>query len=253
MKREVLGIFILFVILFSISLYFSTGLQSPVLSMTDSVKNSYKNSISSINESIEEHFTQKKSIQELRTKLKLYEESHLLLHQVATELNALFIENNSSFKVNPKVTLVRTISYVNFGDINKVWIDTPPFKDNRVFGLVHRENVAGIIVMYEGRPMALLNGALKSSYAVYVGKNQAPGIVHGLNKKELIVEFIPTWIKIKVGDEVLTSGLDELFFPGLKVGKVVSIERSQGYQNAIITPYYNASEPDYFHLIKSIQ
>ncbi len=239
-------------ILFSVSLYFSAGLQNPVLSMTDSVKNSYRDITSSIEKSFEEHFSQQQSIQKLRKKLQLYEESHLLLHQVATELNALFIENNSSFKVNPNVTLVRTISYVNFGDINKVWIDMPPFKENQVFGLVHKENVAGIVVMNEGRPMALLNGALKSSYAVYVGKNQAPGIVHGLNKRELIVEFIPTWITIKVGDEVLTSGLDELFFPGLKVGKVISIERSQGYQNAIITPYYNASEPDYFHLIKSI-
>ena len=253
MKREVLGIFLLFVILFSVSLYFSTGLQHPILSLTDSVKNSYKNGISSINQSFNEHFAQQKSIQDLRKKLKLYEESHLLLHQVATELNALFVENNSSFKVNPKVTLVRAISYVNFGDINKVWIDTPPFKEDHVYGLVHKENVAGIVVMNEGRPMALLNGALKSSYAVYVGENKAPGIVHGLNKRELIVEFIPTWIKIRVGDEVVTSGLDNLFFPGLKVGKVLSIEQSQGYQNAIIEPYYNASKPDYFHLIKSIR
>jgi len=253
MKREVLGIFILFVILFSIAFSFSTGLQSPILSLTNSIKNSYHDTTSSIAQSYDEHFSQQETILQLRKKLKLYEESHLLLHQVATELNALFVENNSSFKVNPHVELVRTISYMKFGDINKVWIDTPPFDSSKVYGLVHKENVAGIVVMKEDRPMALLNGALKSSYAVYVGKNKAPGIVHGLNTKELIVEFIPTWIKINEGDEVLTSGLDHLFFPGLKVGKIVSIERAQGYQNAIIKPYYNASNPDYFHLIKSIR
>jgi rod shape-determining protein MreC len=129
----------------------------------------------------------------------------------------------------------------------------PPFDPSEVYGLVHKESVAGIVVLQDGRPMALLNGALKSSYAVYVGENKAPGIVHGLNSKELIVEFIPTWIDIKEGDEVLTSGLDNLFFPGLKVGRVISIEQSQGYQNAIIAPYYNPSNPSYFHVIKKIR
>ncbi len=253
MNREVLAIFFLFVALFGAALLFSTGLQSPILSVTNTIKTSYHNTTASIGKRFDEHFDQRDTILELREKLRLYEESHLLLHQVATELNALFVENNSSFKVKPEVELVRTISYVKFGDINKVWIDTPAFDASKVYGLVHKENVAGIVVMHEGRPMALLNGALKSSYAVYVGQNKAPGIVHGLSTKELIVEFIPTWIKIKVGDEVLTSGLDHLFFPGLKVGKVLSIEQSQGYQNAIIKPYYNASNPDYFHLIKNIR
>ena len=253
MKREVLGIFLFFVALFGAALLFSTGLQSPILSTTNAVKKSYHNATSTIGQSYDEHFEQQDTIITLRKKLNLYEESHLLLHQVATELNALFVENNSSFKVNPNVTLVRTISYAKFGDINRVWIDTPAFNEAKVYGLVHKENVAGIVIMKENRPQALLNGALKSSYAVYVGKNKAPGIVHGLNSENLIVEFIPTWIKIKEGDEVITSGLDNLFFPGLKVGTILSVEQSQGYQNAIIKPYYNASNPDYFHLIKSIR
>ena len=241
MNKEVLAIFVLFALLFGGALFFMTDLQRPILSLSNSVKSSYHNLTASIGQSYDEHFKQQDTIIELRKQLNLYEESHLLLHQVATELNALFVE------------LVRTISYVKFGDINKVWIDTPSFDPAKVYGLVHKENVAGIVVMKEGRPMALLNGALKSAYAVYVGANKAPGIVHGLKTRELIVEFIPTWIKIKEGDEVLTSGLDNLFFPGLKVGKVVSIEQSQGYQNAIIDPYYNASNPDYFHLIKRIR
>ena len=253
MNREILGIFFLFVALFGAALFFSTGLQRPILSLSNSIKNSYHSLTASIGQSYDEHFSQQATIIELRKQLELYEESHLILHQVATELNEMFIENNSSFKVMPQVELVRTISYAKFGDINRVWIDMPPFDSAKVYGLVHKENVAGIVVMKEGRPMALLNGALKSSYAVYVGENKAPGIVHGLKTRELIVEFIPTWIKIKEGDEVVTSGLDNLFFPGLKVGRVVSIEQSQGYQNAVIEPYYNASNPDYFHLIRAIR
>ena len=253
MNREALGIFFLFAGLFVTALYFSTSIQKPILAASDSVKRYYKESTQSISNTIDEHFFQQDTIINLRKELALYKESHLILHQVATELNALFVENNSSFKLNPKVELVRSISYLKFGDINKIWLDMQPFEKTQAYGLVHKENVAGIVVMHQERPMALLNGAKKSSYAVYVGKNKAPGIVHGLNTKRLIVEFIPTWIKIKEGDEVLTSGLDHLFFPGLKVGKIISIEQSQGYQNAIIEPYYNASNPDYFRVIKSIQ
>ncbi|MEO1938539.1 MAG: rod shape-determining protein MreC, partial [Sulfurimonas sp.] len=51
------------------------------------------------------------------------------------------------------------------------------------------------------------------------------------------------------GDEVTTSGLDNIFFPGLKVGKVISLSKSQGYQRAVVEQYYKANRPSYFHII----
>lgn len=253
MNKERLGILLLFLALFGGALYSSTALQGPFLSLLNSVKSGYHHLVTSVEDAIDEHFLQQSTIRRLRDELEKYEESHLILHQVATELNQLFAENNSSFKARPNVSLVRTISYANFGDTNKVWLDMEDFNASKVYGLVHKELVAGIVVAKHERPLALLNGDPKSSYAVYVGKNRAPGIAHGKNAKELIVEFIPTWIEIEPGDEVVTSGLDRLFFAGLKIGRVRSVKQSEGYQNAVVEPYYDSSNPGYFHVIKSIR
>ena len=104
-----------------------------------------------------------------------------------------------------------------------------------------------------GKPLALLNRDIKSAYSVYIGKNHAPGIAHGNNDQHLIVDFIPTWYDIKKGDEVITSGLDNIFFKGLKVGRVLSVTSSQGYQNAVIEQYYKDNEPSYFHMIRKLK
>jgi rod shape-determining protein MreC len=253
MNKERLAILLIFLALFGGALYNTTALQGPVLSLLNSIKSGYNDLVTSVEDTIDEHFSQQKTIKGLRRELAKYEESHLILHQVATELNQLFAENNSSFKVLPDVSLVRTVSYAKFGDTNKVWLDMEDFNASKVYGLIHKELVAGIVVARHEKPLALLNGDPKSSYAVYVGRNRAPGIVHGKNSKELIVEFIPTWIEIKPGDEVVTSGLDRLFFAGLKVGRVLSVNQSEGYQNAVVEPYFDASNPGYFHVITRIR
>ncbi|MDO8260610.1 MAG: rod shape-determining protein MreC, partial [Candidatus Magasanikbacteria bacterium] len=87
-------------------------------------------------------------------------------------------------------------------------------------------------------------------YSVFVGDNKAPGIAHGNSAENLIINFIPAWFLIEVGDEVITSGLDEIFFKGLKVGTVLSVTKSQGYQSAVVEPYYKANNPNYFYMIK---
>ncbi len=253
MNKQLFSLLTLFTALFVGAIYYNTSLQTPISSFLNSIKATYLNSISYVSDSIDEHFRQQSSIIDLREKLDMYKETHLISQQVAVELNQLFQENNSSLKTKPEVELVRSISYAKFGDHNKIWLDMPDFNTSKVYGLTANELTAGIVVASKGQALALLNGDIKSSYAVYIGENKAPGIVHGNNEELLIVDFVPTWIPIKVGDEVLTSGLDRLFFEGLKVGVVVKIEQAQGYRNATIKPYYNASNPNYFHVIKEVR
>ncbi|MDQ1337449.1 MAG: rod shape-determining protein MreC, partial [Campylobacterota bacterium] len=171
----------------------------------------------------------------------------------ASEINDIFVQNRSSFKTDPNVELVRTISYQKFGDQNRVWLEIDDYNSSKIYGLTYNELVAGIVVSHNGRPLGLLNSDTKSSYAVYVGDENAPGIVQGNNSKHLLVKFIPAWFLIEVGDEVVTSGLDEIFFKGLKVGTVVSVTKSQGYQTAVIEPFYKANDPNYFHMIKKVR
>ncbi|MBD3809687.1 MAG: rod shape-determining protein MreC [Sulfuricurvum sp.] len=235
------------------AIYFTNLLQSPIIYLNLSIKTAYKNTLESIQNGIDEHFRQQATIIDLRRKNQFYEQELLNLHQVADEYQKLLIEHNSSLQTSPTTRLIRTISYVRFGDPHRVWVEMDHFDPTKVYGLLYRGYAAGIVVSKDKRPIALLNGDPKSSYAVNVGASMAPGIVRGNNERRLIVEFIPTWIPISVGDEVLTSGLDQIFMAGLKVGKVISITKASGYQSAVIEPYFYGKNPAYFHIITQIR
>ena len=235
------------------ALYYTDSIQSPIISSLNYIKSTFHNSAELIQKQIEIHTSQAKHIELLHTKLQKYENNHLVMQQLASEVNDLFKENNSTLKTDPKVELVRAISYEKFGDFNRIWLEINDYNSSKIYGLTYKELVAGIVIEYKGKPLALLNQDIKSSYAVEIGKEKAPGIVHGNNSKYLVVKFIPAWFEINDGDEVTTSGLDNIFFKGLRVGKVISVSSSQGYQNAVIEPYYTTKSPNYFHMIRQVK
>lgn len=235
------------------AIYFSPFLQSPFIYLSQNIKLLYLDQLASLNNSVTKHFYQAQTIDRLQQQNRYYENELLKLHQIANEYTNLLHEHNSSMSTQPDLKLIRTISYVRMSDPHKLWIEMENFKPTNVYGLLYRGYVAGIVVSNHSRPMALLNGDSKSSYAVSVGNSQAPGIVRGTNSKTLIVEFIPTWIPISIGDEVVTSGLDHIFLSGLKVGKVRSISRASGYQSALVEPYFYATNPTYFHVITKVK
>jgi len=235
------------------ALYYTTSIQSPIIATLNYIKKAYHNSVETVENTIDKHFFQAQRIEDLKTKLQKYEKNHLIMQQLASELNDLYKENNSSLKLHPNVELVRAISYEKFGNLNRLRLEVPDYNASKIYGLTYKEVVAGIVIPKNNQPLALLNSDIKSAYSVYVGKNRAPGIAHGNNDANLVINFIPAWFEIKVGDEVITSGLDNIFFKGLKVGKVISITKSQGYQNAVVEQYYKINEPSYFHMIRSVR
>lgn len=235
------------------ALYYSNPIQSPLITLQNKVNTSYFNTIEFIQSTFNKHFFQANQIRELQEKLSKYENNHLVMQQLASEINDLHKENNSSLKTDPRVELVRTISYEKFGNLNRVWMEIEDYNSSKIYGLTYKELVAGIVISKNERALGLLNRDIKSSYSVSIGQERAPGIAHGNNDEFLVVKFIPSWFEIKEGDEVLTSGLDNIFFKGLKVGRVISVKKSQGYQNAIIDQYYKANDPDYFHMIRSVK
>ena len=253
MNKELFSYLFVIIILIVGALYYNHTIQSPIISSLNAIKISYHNINQSIKHSFDEYFFQADTIQDLRQDLLKYENDHLVMQELISEIHDLYQENHSPLKINTNVELVRTISYEKFGNFNRLWIEVPDYNSSKIYGLAYKELVAGIVISKKGRPLALLNQDIKSAYAVYVGNKNAPGIVHGNNDNLLIVNFIPAWFKIKNGDEVVTSGLDNIFIKGLKVGRVLSVTTAQGYQNAIIEPYYKSNDPSYFHMIRSIR
>ncbi|MEA2110832.1 MAG: rod shape-determining protein MreC [Campylobacterota bacterium] len=253
MNRKLSSFLLIFAILLSFALNYNSALQKPIISYLNSIKYFYHNTITTINETINQHFYQRDNIIQLQKKLKLYEKNHLISHQIASELNRLYQENNATFNANPNVELAQGLSYVTLGDMNKLWLHMNDFNSSKIYGLVYKEHSAGIVISKNSQPLALLNSDPKCTYAVSIGSNRVPGIIHGTNQEEMYVEFIPSWMKIKVGDEVHTSGLDNLFFSNILVGRVTAISQAQGYQNATVLPYFKDREAGYFHVIKNIR
>jgi len=253
MNKGLLGFFSLSIALLVGALYFTDIIQRPFISALNNIKINYHEMTNLISTNIDKHFLQAQHITYLEEKLATYENNHLVMQQLASEVNDLFALNQSKLLTDPKVQLVRVISYQKLGDLNRLWLDIKDYNSSKIYGLTYKELVAGIVVPKNSKPLGLLNRDIKSSYAVYVGKDKAPGIAHGNSVKNLIVKFIPAWFNIKIGDEVTTSGLDKVFFKGLKVGKVLSVTKSGGYQNAVIEPYFNSNNPNYFHMIKKVR
>lgn len=245
---------IILIALFIGAINYSDSFQKPFFQLLIHTKITYLNTINAIENNIEKYFNQAQHIEELKKKLQNYNENNLLTIQLISELKFLYKENNSTLNTDPKVELVRALSYAQFGNFNQVWLDNvKDYNNSKIYGLIYNDSVAGIVISKNNQPLALLNKDIKSSYAVYVGKHKAPGIAHGNNGENIIVKFIPAWFKISVGDEIITSGLDNIFFHGLKVGRVLSVKAAQGYQNAIVQPYFQANELNYFYMIKSVK
>lgn len=253
MNKKFLSYFSIIIALTLSVMYYNKTLQSPLIASLNALKSSYHHSFEYIRLQIEKYLLQAATIEELHEKLQNYENNHLVMQQLASEVHDLFMENNSTLKLNPKVSLVRAVSYQEFGNFNRVWLEVPDYNGSKIYGLTYKELVAGIVVNKNDKALALLNKDIKSAYSVYIGQESAPGIAHGNNDASIIVNFIPSWYSIEAGDEVVSSGLDNIFFKGLKVGKVLSVTKTQGYQNALVEPYYKADETNYFHMIRDVR
>jgi len=230
-------------------------IQSLFLNGALSIQAAYHQTIDTIQNSFYEHFKQQKHIQQLQAKIENCQKNKIETTYLVKQLDALYKASHSKLKSYVNITLVKTLSYANYADFNKIWLDFQEFNQSKIYGLIYDDYAAGIVINKNSKPLALLNADPKSTMAVYILDKQqkAPGIIHGNGNDKLIIEYIPTWIPIHKGDEVITSGLDALFFEGLKVGKVLKVELSQGYQKAVVDPYFKANEPHFFHVITSVK
>ena len=193
------------------------------------------NKYEQINFNIKSFFDQSQKIKNI-TKENIELKKYKLLNK-ALKIELDNIRKNTLLidKYTQDIRNVKVLSYVALNDFTKVWLDIDK-NDSKIEGLIHDNFSAGIVINKNNKSQALLNGNKKSHYAVYVGKNKAPGITHPNteDKSLLTIKYIPLWIKININDEVITSGMDNIFFEGLKVGKVLQIITKQDSQEAII-------------------
>jgi len=98
----------------------------------------------------------------------------------------------------------------------------------------------------------LLLTDINFSAAVRLQESRNEGIMSGTGSRKVILKYIPYEEEIKVGDIVITSGLDQLFPPGIPVGFISKIDK-QGtghFQYIEVTPYVDDSKVEEVLIIK---
>lgn len=243
-----LKFFFLIVAFIFVSLKYGGDARGVFAKMANSTISTYLNLKKSFEDTLSEHFFQQKEVQRLRSENIDLKKSAELLNAFAGKLNEL-LQSNEVEEYKPKIKLVRAISYVNLNDYYKVWIDYKDFNTSKIYGLLHHGNAAGIVVSKNKNPLALLLGDPKSIFSVTIGVSKIPGVVVG-KREEVQVKYIPLWMNPKVGDEVVTSGMDGIFFSGARVGVVKKVIKEELSKTAIIKPYAKINAPAYYHIIK---
>lgn len=249
MKNKVRNILILAFLVF-ISFYYGSTIKSNALVVNDAVVEGFYGFTDYLKDKINEHFNQAEQIRILREQNKNLEEASVLLSTFANQLN-LILEDKNSTQYFPQISLVRAISYVQVGDYDRLWLSSTSYNFAKSKGLIYKGYTAGVVVLKDRRPMAILQGDEQCVFSVAIGTAKVPGIVQGQNGK-VVIKFIPKWDKVNIGDEVLTSGLDEIFFAGIPVGKVTKIIDEDMYQSAELEPFVKVEIPSYMYMIESL-
>ncbi|EAI8832233.1 rod shape-determining protein MreC [Campylobacter coli] len=249
MKNKLIFVLILFFLVF-ISFYYGGLVKKNALMVNDVVLEKIYGVKDFITESFSKHFNQAEQIEQLKARNQELEYAAVLTTSFANQLNHI-LEDKNSTRYLPQVSLARAISYVRLNDYKRLWLDLAKVSPNKNKGLIYKGYTIGIAINKEGRAMALLQGDEQCVFSVYVGKNKAPGLVQGEEGK-MKVKFIPKWAKINIGDEILTSGLDNIFFSDVPVGIVSMIEDEDMYQSVEVKPYASINIPAYLYVVDNL-
>jgi rod shape-determining protein MreC len=75
-----------------------------------------------------------------------------------------------------------------------------------------------------------------------VERSRAQGVVVGTGSDRLRLEYASGTADLKVGDRIVTSGMDGIYPKGFVIGQIESIERSAGeFSNVVVVPAVNLS------------
>lgn len=200
--------------------------------------------IESIKNFFSEIFILKQENHELKKELyqlKLQQKSLENLIEENTRLKALLELKESKKEV---LTVAKIVSK-GFNSFSKtVWIDKGTAQGVKINMPVITFNglIGKIISTSKDFSEVLLITDPNFSVSVKVERTNIEGILSG-NGNSCVLKYIPIDEDIKVGDRLITSGLDGIFPEGIKVGVVINIEKRKGlFQNIDVAPLQSVSK-----------
>ncbi|WP_300367432.1 rod shape-determining protein MreC [Hydrogenimonas sp.] len=242
-------LFLLLLIVGGLVLY-SPTIRTFFTAFTTTIQDLYLDTKQSIQDGIERHVKQAETIETLRKREKSLEK-RLIRYQSDVQ-NYYAMKSSLGLKPDGNITIVpvRAKGYALLGNFQQIWLeDFPDYNPLKNYGVIRAGYAVGIVVEQRRRPLMILAGDKECNFAVYIGKKRAPGIAMGKDVRHMVVKYIPEWMKLHIGDEVFTSGLDHIFPLGIPVGRVQSIEKMQGFKNAEITLYGDTLHPNFVWVV----
>ena len=232
---------------------FSQKARQTLFQVTDGIKSQYIQFKETLGKTYARFFDQARMITFYQEKYSQYQRVELELIELRERLNKI-LEFYPQLDLYPSVVFepALVLSYVELSAYDKVWLRTKQqYVQDKIFGIVRDGYALGVAVFEQGRLLGLFNGNEKCSYSVYIGAGKIPALLHydPKDSQNVIADFIPQYLSIKVGDEVFTSGLDDIFIENIPVGKVEKIIDQNGYISAVIKPYADKKAPGYLWII----
>lgn len=251
MKTRIIIIILLLLVLAVLLTRNDDRITDTILNIVNPVKQNYKNFTQNIEDKSHSYIFQKESIEKLSTenrilRKRLLEQMHYLeqitnIYEVLPQLSRLPVHN---------ISITETISYVKLNSFSRIILTKPKgLVENKLYGLIQGTVVAGTAQVDNNQLYGYLTSDNKCRFSVFIGGKNAPGIAIGVKKNEMIVKFIPKWHNVQVGDKVVTSGLDNIFFANVPVGIVTDVEVQSAYTVAYIKTYSDIFHPKTFFLV----
>ena len=125
-------------------------------------------------------------------------------------------------------SLIEQKIIINKGRKDGVYIGQPVLGTNGIIGQVSELTAISATVILISSPGFTVMGE--------IGRSSLRVVVRGIgNAERLQLLYVPTTANIKVGDQIVTSGLDHKYPYGYPIGTVLSIEKQAG--NSFSTIY----------------
>jgi len=96
--------------------------------------------------------------------------------------------------------------------------------------------VGKIVSVYEHTSQVLLITDPASGVGSILATSRVQGVVKGAGRNQCQLQYIMNEQPVAAGEDVLTSGLDQIFPQGLPVGTVIKVGEGNIYKNILVQP-----------------
>jgi rod shape-determining protein MreC len=203
-------------------------------------------SLSSLSESIGELFDTAEENRRIRDELLAAEIEKQRYSEIIAENHRLTELLNLKNRIDSGGKAVRIVGHgydrmsntliINKGHNQGIVKDMPVITAKGLAGKVLsvRRNFSDIILLND----------LNFSVAVRFRESRREGIITGSGRSNCILKYVPVEETVQPGDEIITSGLDGIFQPGIPVGRVTTVQTEgvEFFQYIEVEPFQQPSK-----------